>query len=503
MKKTFIRILVIVPVAAVQVLWLMLLIKWLTPYSVIINFILSICAFLFVLYIITKRDESTYKILWLLVILLFPLAGAVLYLFYGNKRPARLLRKRLQRAAHSDTPAESDVDCELASRDIRMAQTFRWLENKTKHPVFRNEDVRYYSLGDEMFPDMLEDLRNAEKYIYVEYFIISHGLFWDSILEILEQKAREGVDVRVMYDDLGSISTYTMGDVRELQEHGIKCTVFNPLVCISGSLNYRDHRKMMIIDGKVAFTGGINLSDEYINRKERFGHWKDTGFRISGKPVESFTVMFRTFWNAFSKHPDIENPSEYESTEPVASSGGDGYVLSYCDSPLNAESTSTELYIDLLSQATDYAWFYTPYLMPGDDLMNAMIMAAQRGVDVRIMMPGIPDKKLIFRMSHSFYQTLLLGGVKIYEYEPGFLHAKAFVTDDRIATVGSVNLDHRSLFLHFENNSLFYGASLVSDLKQDFLSTQEKCREIKPYDNGAYVFRRVFDGILRLFAPLC
>ena len=210
--------------------------------------------------------------------------------------------------------------------------------------------------------------------------------------------------------------------------------------------------------------------------------------------------MFAGFWNAFSKQPV---PDGYTFIDPSIPEKTDGYVLSYCDSPFNADSTSTKLFIDLLSQATEYAWFCTPYLMPGDDLIDAMIMAAQRGVDVRIMMPGIPDKKLIFRMSHSFYQELLMGGVKIYEYIPGFLHAKSCVIDGKIATVGSVNLDHRSLFLQFENNSLFYRSSVAEEVMADFLATLERCREIVPYNQTQYALRLAFDGILRIFAPLC
>ena len=442
------------------------------------------------------------KTLWLLLILPFPLAGAALYLLFGNRRTARPLRKRLRRVQEAGQPAPLPCGGTPFEGEKRMEQTVRWLEHKTGYPLMRAEDVRYYPLGDAMYPDMLTDLRAAKKTIYLEYFIIEPGEMWQSIVDILAQKVREGLDVRVMYDDLGSISTFNFSNALALEKLGIRCATFNPLLALKGTANYRDHRKMLIVDDAVAYSGGVNLADRYINREHPYGHWKDTGFRLSGAPVRSFTHMFLTFWNAFSlqKEEPMPMPPAAAAAEPAAQ---DGWVLSYYDSPLNSEATSNRLYIDLLSQATDYAWFFTPYLMLGDDLLDAMLAAAQRGVDVRIIMPGIPDKKLIFRMSRSFYQVLLTGGVKIYEYTPGFVHAKSLVCDDRAATVGTVNLDYRSLFLHFENNSLFYRGSIVARVKEDFLATQSQCRAVEACDTKRYSRRWIVDGILRIFAPLC
>lgn len=495
MKKIIGRVLAVIPAATLQVLWVLFLTEWLAPYAALISLGLSILAFLLVLYIIIKRDESTYKILWLLVILTLPVPGTLLYLLFGNKRTARPLQKRLARV-HETTPplplGETPIDCAR-----RSEQTLRWLERETGYPLAPVENARYYPLGDEMYPDLLRDLRAAEKSIYLEYFIIEPGEMWDSIADILEEKAHVGLDVRVLYDDLGSISSFNLRNARSLQKRGVPCVPFNPLIAIKGAANYRDHRKMCIVDGAVAYSGGVNLADRYINREQPYGHWKDTAFRLTGAGVANFTHMFLTFWNAFALPKDAPQPVAV----PPAAETPDGYVLSYCDSPLAREAVTNRLYIDLLSQSTDYAWFFTPYLMPGDDLTEALLSAAQRGVDVRILMPGIPDKKLIYRMSHSYYQTLLTGGVKIYEYTPGFVHAKGFVSDDRVAAVGTVNLDYRSLFLHFENNSLFYGSSMVQEVKQDFLATQALCRAAAPC--AKYARRWVIDGILRLFAPLC
>ena len=502
MSKMLRRVLTVIPAAAVQALWILLLVKWLSPYAAYITLALSVAAVLLVLFIIIKRDETAYKILWLLVILTVPVAGALLYLLFGNRRTARPLRKRLRRVQEAGQPAPLPCGGTPFEGEKRMEQTVRWLEHKTGYPLMRAEDVRYYPLGDAMYPDMLTDLRAAKKTIYLEYFIIEPGEMWQSIVDILAQKVREGLDVRVMYDDLGSISTFNFSNALALEKLGIRCATFNPLLALKGTANYRDHRKMLIVDDAVAYSGGVNLADRYINREHPYGHWKDTGFRLSGAPVRSFTHMFLTFWNAFSlqKEEPMPMPPAAAAAEPAAQ---DGWVLSYYDSPLNSEATSNRLYIDLLSQATDYAWFFTPYLMLGDDLLDAMLAAAQRGVDVRIITPGIPDKKLIFRMSRSFYQVLLTGGVKIYEYTPGFVHAKSLVCDDRAATVGTVNLDYRSLFLHFENNSLFYRGSIVARVKEDFLATQSQCRAVEACDTKRYSRRWIVDGILRIFAPLC
>ena len=502
MSKMLRRVLTVIPAAAVQALWILLLVKWLSPYAAYITLALSVAAVLLVLFIIIKRDETAYKILWLLVILTVPVAGALLYLLFGNRRTARPLRKRLRRVQEAGQPAPLPCGGTPFEGEKRMEQTVRWLEHKTAYPLMRAEDVRYYPLGDAMYPDMLTDLRAAKKTIYLEYFIIEPGEMWQSIVDILAQKVREGLDVRVMYDDLGSISTFNFSNALALEKLGIRCATFNPLLALKGTANYRDHRKMLIVDDAVAYSGGVNLADRYINREHPYGHWKDTGFRLTGAPVRSFTHMFLTFWNAFSlqKEEPMPMPPAAAAAEPAAQ---DGWVLSYYDSPLNSEATSNRLYIDLLSQATDYAWFFTPYLMLGDDLLDAMLAAAQRGVDVRIIMPGIPDKKLIFRMSRSFYQVLLTGGVKIYEYTPGFVHAKSLVCDDRAATVGTVNLDYRSLFLHFENNSLFYRGSIVARVKEDFLATQSQCRAVEACDMKRYSRRWIIDGVLRIFAPLC
>ncbi len=519
MGKIIRRALSILPAVLLQVLWAVLLLRWLAPWAGLIALGLSVLALIFVLYIITKRDEGTYKILWLLVILGFPLPGALLYLLFGDKRTTRPLKKRLEAVRLPEGFADETETALalLAGQDGRMAATFGYLHRLTGCPAYLNREAVYYPLGDTLFPAMLNAMRQARRYIFLEYFIVEPGAMWDAMAELLVQKAAEGVDVRMLYDDLGSLSTYTRANARALQKAGVRCVPFNPLRSIQGTLNYRDHRKMLIVDGEVAFSGGVNLADEYINRIAKHGHWKDIGLRLTGPAVQGYTRMFVQFWDAFGGEAvpsALVLPQAGEAGAPAGGPAGpagepadgpaDGIVLSYFDSPLRPSAASNELYIELLAQATEYAWFFTPYLMPGDALQEAMVRAARRGVDVRIIMPGIPDKKLVFRMSRSFYPVLLDAGVKIYEYLPGFVHAKGCVIDGRVGTVGTVNLDYRSLFLHFENNSLFYGASLLNDLKADFLATQAQCCRMELGKNVRLGFWSwTLDGILRIFAPLC
>ncbi len=347
MKKIVRRILIVIPAAALQVLWLLLLVKWLAPYTALITLTMSVAAFFFVLYIIIKREERTYKILWLLVILTFPLPGALFYLFFGNKRTAKPLGKRLEKVKEAGTPKPLCIGAVPFDGGHRMEQTLRWLERKTGYPLMRAGQVRYYALGDDMMPDMLEDIKRARSFIYLEYFIIEPGRLWDSMAAVLEDKAAQGLDIRVMYDDLGSISTFNMDNVRQLRSKGIKCVPFNPLIAVKGTVNYRDHRKMLIVDGETAYSGGVNLADRYANIEQPYGHWKDTGFRVTGEPAQSFTHMFLTFWNAFSLQNNLPQPELKEPRLPAPETEN-GYILSYYDSPLNREASSNQLYIDLL-----------------------------------------------------------------------------------------------------------------------------------------------------------
>lgn len=495
------RLVVTALAAAVQAVWLWGLLELLAPYALLTDAALTVLAVVFVLYVASKRDEPAYKILWLIAILSLPLFGTVLYLCFGDKKTGRPLARRLERARDAMGPhpvTAPGTEEALLAASPRMAQTFRYAAYLSRSPTFPNTDARYYPLGDDMFPAMLEALEGAGKFIYLEYFIIAEGQMWGRMLEILERKAAAGVDVRVIYDDLGSLTTLPPGYGDALRRRGIRCVDFNPMrLVLSGTLNNRDHRKILVVDGTVAFSGGVNLADEYINAYEKYGHWKDGGFRVEGAAAWGYTRMFAEFWNAFSPEK-ITLP-----LCPAPAAPADGFIHPYCDMPTNHDAVSNHLYMELLDQAAEYAWFFTPYLMLGDTLLDTFVRAAQRGVDVRIYVPGVPDKPFIYRITRSFYRPLLRAGVRIFTYTPGFLHAKACLVDGQAGMLGTVNLDYRSLFLHFECNALFYRASLLQDLRRDFEATEAKCREVTEADCGRGLGSRLADCLLRIIAPLC
>ncbi len=514
MKKIIGRVIIVIPALALQVVWFYLTLGVLNRVTKghlgeIINGIFTVLAVFFVVRLISRRDESSYKLLWVLVIVALPVLGAMLYFTLGNKTTGRALRRKLQKTASElkglydgeQLRNTGNID-EIKNEDERLSQTLSFIMQSTGFPVLKNDSSKYYPFGEMMFADMCEDLKRAERFIFIEYFIIQSGKFWGTITEILAERVQAGVDVRVMYDDLGSIATYSVKDITELSKLGIKCVPFNPFFLIKSQLNNRDHRKIMVIDGKVAYSGGVNLADEYINEKQMFGRWKDIGFRLTGKAVACYTYMFAEFWNAFAHDKISDEELKKVATVEEHPCRDNGYILPYYDSPMRDEHTSNILFTEVLSTAKAYVWFYTPYLMLGDALFDAFIRAARRGLDVRIIMPGIPDKKLVYRLSRSYYEDLLKAGVKIYEYTPGFVHAKAFVSDDKLAGIGTVNLDYRSLFLHFECSSVFYKADIVKELKADYLNSLKECRERSLEDINTKLIHKLIDNFLRLLAPL-
>ncbi len=501
------RIFSILPAVVLQAIIIFAIVEWLAPFATLFYSVLSVLSALFVLFLISKRDEGAYKMLWLLVMFVAPLPGAFMYLLYGNKRTGKALEQRIKSIADS-IPLELNDDAEtqelLRQDDKRVAQTFAYVKKITGFPVLRNDTAVYFPVGELLFEQMMAALKEAKRYVFIEYFIVQEGVLWESMVNVMEQKVQEGVDIRVLYDDIGSIGTFSARNRASLLKKGIKCEKFNPLIVLSGALNNRDHRKIMVVDGTVAFSGGINLADEYINEEHPFGHWKDIGFRITGDAVRSYAYMFIEFWNASSQNKITKDltGSDFAETRVTEMENFDGYVQPYYDSPNREEAASNNLYIDLLGQSKEYAWFYTPYLLLGDGLREAFVRAAKRGVDVRIVMPGIPDKKPVYRMSRSYYEELLEAGVRIFEYTPGFVHAKASLVDDCIGSIGTVNLDYRSLYLHYECNALFYKASLLSDLKKDFTESMHVSRERTLADENNGLIHEIIDGVMRIFAPL-
>ena len=499
------RLVVVGLAILLQALWWALFVGRLTQYSVFINALFRFVSIGILLYLIRKDENSAYKIAWMILIMGIPLFGGILYVMIGNKKPGKRLAVKMAavKAEMKDSMAQNQwILKEIQAQDPTAAGNIRYIGEFGPYPVWKNTEVTYYPLGEQMFSAMLEDLKKAEHYIFLEYFIIQEGLMWDWILEILEQKVKEGVDVRLIYDDVGCVSLLPFHYAGMMEEKGIKCLAFNRFIpVVSLVMNNRDHRKIMVIDGHTAYNGGINLADEYINVCERFGHWKDTGVRIHGDAVFNFTLMFLEVWNAF-KVPDLDysifRPRRWHE-EPFE---GDGYVAPYADTPLDNEALGENVYINILNQAKDYVYIATPYLLISDEMENALCLAAKRGVDVRILMPGIPDKPTVFFMAKSYYPPLLKAGVQIYEYTPGFVHAKSYVCDDRIATVGTINMDFRSLYLHFECGTFLYGCKAVLDVKKDMEECFPQCHQVSLGDCRQGLIGNLLTSVLRVLAPL-
>lgn len=505
LKLVLNRLVIFGVLLALQLGWLLIFVTKLIHYSTAISFVFALLSFLAVLWIINNDDNPAYKMAWIILVLTMPLLGGLFYLAVGHKRPSKRMRRRLEaegRHVREVLQQDPEVLETLRSCDPRVEGQLRYISQTGGYPVWQNTDAKYYSVGEELYEDLLEELSKAEHFIFMEFFIVADGKMWGSIRKILEEKAAKGVDVRFMYDDLGSVSLLPAGYDRELERRGIKCMAFNPFIPFwSLVMNNRDHRKIAVIDGHTAFSGGVNLADEYINEKVRFGHWKDTGFMLKGEGVWNYTVMFLQMWNAF-RHTDSSYAPYRPGVWHPSSFSGEGFVQPYGDSPLDDESLAENVYLDIINQARDYVYIFTPYLIVDHEMQTALCLAAKRGVDVRIVTPGIPDKKVVFQLTRSYYPVLLKAGVRIYEYAPGFIHAKSYVCDDEIAVVGTINMDYRSLYLHFECGTYFYRNPLVADVKKDSLATMEKSREIHLCDTRQGFFGGLFCAVLRVLSPL-
>ena len=502
LKKVFSRTVVTALLIIIQVAWLAALLLRLGNSLPAIQTVLRILSLVAILFVIKSDMNPSYKIGWILLIAVLPILGGLMYVIFGNKRPTKNMREMLRAQLEKSSEYLGTQESITGELDGGAAGLFKYLEGSAGYQTAKDTTVRYYRVGEEMYADLIPELEKAEKLIFLEYFIIRPGVMWDSVLEVLKRKAAAGVDVRIIYDDMGCIDILPANYNTTLEGWGIRTMAFNRFVpAVSLVMNNRDHRKITVIDGKVGFTGGINISDEYINVKERFGHWKDTGLMLKGPGVFNLTLMFLEMWNAFNK--DGDNYADFIPESYVEKGGtDDGYVLSFSDSPLDNESVGESVYTDMLYQAKDYIYITTPYLAIDSELQTAMCMAAKRGVDVRMITPGIPDKKIVYRLTRSYYPTLLRAGVKIYEYTPGFIHAKSFVCDDELCVVGTINMDNRSLYLHFECGTLMYNNPEIKQVKHDDLETMEKCRKVELSDMKTNFIGELFDSFLRSVAPL-
>ena len=500
------RVVIVGLLILIQLLWGITMFTKLIDYSSVLNTILEFVSVLVVLYIVNKDDNPAYKLAWIIPILAFPILGGIMYLCFGDKRPTKGMRRKMDRASaklSAFSAAEEGLLTELGEIDKVAHGQMKYINDFSHFPPYKNTQAQYYESGEACFPVLLEELRNAKHFIFMEYFIIEPGEMWSEILDVLKEKAAAGVEVRLIYDDMGCVALLPYRYYEQLERYGIQCVAFNPVIpFFSLVMNHRDHRKITVIDGNTGFMGGWNLADEYINRKERFGYWKDTAVCLRGEAVWNLTSMFLVNWNTvrYNKNEDVRAymPKVYMEEIPA----GNGYVQPYGDSPLDRENVSESVYLNMINAAQDYIYITTPYLVIDNEMMTALLLAAKRGVDVRIITPGIPDKRYVFWLTQSYYSQLVTGGVKIYQYNPGFVHAKSFVCDDKFAIVGTINLDFRSLYLHFECGTFFYNTPVVSQVKSDLLAMMEVSALQTYAMTQKRIVMRLVQAILRVFAPL-
>ena len=493
-----------------------------SEYSSFIFEAMVITGVIVMVYIINEKSNPAYKIAWIIPIMLFPLVGSMLYLFvkfnFGNIAAKGIVQKNIK-ATEKYAKTSEEIRQEIEAEDSKFLKVATYIENAGGYPAWKNTSMKYYPLGDDLFEPILELLESAKEYIFLEFFMIEEGKFWDSILEILERKAKEGLDVRLIYDDYGCVALLPRKYHALLNKKGIKTKKYAALTpFLSTHLNNRDHRKMIIVDGKSAMSGGINLCDEYINVYEKYGHWKDNGFIITGDAVHNYTLMFLQMWHTmaggatedYKKYLErkllIKNDRESiisEKKEQTAELQYPGYVIPYGDGPHQEENVAEQVYMDIISRATKYVYIMTPYLILDHEMKQNLMHASKSGVDVRIIMPHIPDKKAVFAVARTYYPQLIKSGVKIYEYTSGFVHAKTFLADDEVAVIGTINLDFRSMYLHYECGSLFYRTEGLKDIKADFMDMFEKCQEFTMKDYYRVpIWQKLAGRILRIFGPL-
>ena len=456
-----------------------------------------------VLFLLNSRHDPTAKITWLVIIMLLPVFGALLFLYTQSDVGHRALKKRMNqliRQTKETIPQSEEVMDKLSEENGAVSSLARYIHRSGCYPVYDQTKITYFPMGENKFEEMLRQLEQAKHFIFMEYFIVDEGIMWGRILEILAKKASEGVDVRVMYDGTCEFSTLSRDYPKRLKKLGIKCKVFAPLTpFVSTHYNYRDHRKILVIDGHTAFTGGVNLADEYINHIVKYGHWKDVAIMLKGEAVKSFTLMFLQMWNVDEKDMDYSQFLNY----PVSPVQTKGYVIPYGDCPLDDDKVGERVYMDILNRAQSYVHIMSPYLILDSEMETAIKFAAERGVDVKIMLPGIPDKAVPYALARTHYASLLQSGVEIYEYTPGFVHAKIFVCDDKEAVVGTINLDYRSLYHHFECAAYMYDVDCIHKIEKDFRATLKKCRRVtKKTMKNDTVSRKIMGVVMKAVAPL-
>lgn len=488
----------------IQVVWIIMLCLKLNDYSAAISLGSSVLALCVAFYIYGKDMNAGFKLPWIIAILAFPVLGLCLYFLFGRPGATKHMRQHFEKIdadLEGTLVQDENVLKNLEATDFAVANQARYLWKCAGYPAWQNTDVEFHKTAEEGLEAQKRKLRKAKKFIFMEYHAIEESSAFLELKEILVQKAKEGVEVRVFYDDVGSFVFINKDFIKRMEAVGIQCRVFNPMhPFLNIFMNNRDHRKITVIDGKVGFTGGYNLAEEYFNRTHPYGYWKDTGIMLTGDAVRNLTVMFLEMWNAVRK-TDMDYDKYLPKVEYTAKE--QGFVQPYADSPLDHETTGENVYMNLIKNAKHEIFFTTPYLIITDEMSRELRMAARRGVDVRIVTPGIPDKKMVYQMTRSYYSELARNGVRIYEYTPGFIHAKQCVCDGESATVGTINMDYRSLYLHFENGVLMYHYDAVAEIRKDFEDIFAASTEVtEKYNGRKSVPARMGRGVLRLFSPL-
>lgn len=484
----------------VSIIAIMVILALYVPYFYVAIMITVVAV---VIQIIGSNENPDYKVPWLLFVITLPIVGLMIYfIFHQRKLPKRHF-KRIKKL-HNSLKYDDSKESELLNKDNELIYSqIEQLKKISGTHLYMNNDLTYFSLGEEMHKSILEELEKANKFIFLEYFIIEEGIFWNSILDILKRKASEGVEVKVVYDDIGCMNTLPGNYFKQLRKIGIEAVLFSKLKGqADGEFNNRSHRKILVIDGKVGFTGGVNIADEYINEKEVYGHWKDTGIKIEGSAVNELTKIFLLdYYINIKKEVQIDFSSYYNNYQ---SKENNSYVIPFGDgpNPIYERQVGKTVIMNILNQATKYVYITTPYLIIDNELMRCIENTALRGIDVRIIVPHIPDKKLVFEMTKSNYEILIKSGVKIYEYTPGFIHSKMYISDDKLVMIGTINLDYRSLTHHFENGVLIYKDKCIYNMKEDFILTMNQSKYIDNNLEKDNLIKRFIKSIVRIFSPL-
>ena len=560
-KNGVLRMVLVVLAMVIGILALFILVLFAGQKAGWIYTIIHFIGLFLVLGIYASNKTSTIRMTWMFVIMALPIFGTMLYLLIGGNGQSFKMRKRFEdidKILFPILPTNEEEAENAQARDLRLGGIVEYIRRQAGFPVYQNTRIHYFDDGAKGIESQKEDLAKAQKFIFMEYHAIEDSKSWHAIRDVLAERAKAGVEVRIFYDDMGSLGFIDTDFIKRTESYGIQCRVFNPFrFGLNLFLNNRDHRKITVIDGKVGYTGGYNLADEYFHVTEPYGFWKDTGVRLEGDAVQSLTVMFLEMWNAISamdkddfdftkyltystaanlferksklvRKDQVEKAEKERDRLNKKSEGyylkmekemipdlryvlgteeydGDqlGFVQPYADSPLDDIRTGEDVYICMADAAQEYVWFMTPYLIITDEMCHAFSLAAKRGVDVRIITPGIPDKKLVYKLTRSYYNSLARNGVRIFEFTPGFCHAKMSVADDLMATCGTINLDYRSLYHHFENGCLYADCKAVMDTKHDFEEIFAQCREVTDYyANGRGAIMRLEHMLLRLASPL-